>query len=779
MRPSTLRTYRRREGSPHASPIVVAFVVALLFAQAASAQQGGDPFAGVEEMVVTGSNTAALLAPASTAAVAFDTSDLEAYGVEDLGDIAAYVPNLEIRSQNATNASFFVRGVGLQDFGANASSSVPIFQDGVPRNPSATQLVGLFDIGGLSVLKGPQGSGNYRNASAGAFLIEAAKPEPEFSGFAKVSLFQIVSVDARDALRYDFETAVGAPIFEDWISMRLSGRYSHENAFWENGCANRVGIEDRAVNQTFCGEDLGGLAPRISYVKEFARKYLGEVDDFGFRGQLRVTPPDTPLDLVMRVEISRLNRDSTTGQNIGVRNNITDGRDFLGLGDDGNYWEPDNRARYEEILAFWENNLPVGVPRRAARFPALQQLEKEIYKRPFDRNPFRGNIDRPGRTILETHVASMTATLDFDDFDVEINGGFIDYRKSEFRDSDLSPNLAFPSASSDQAWEVYGDIEFSGEELFSVPLDWQVGGYGMHEQVEAASNQIVFDSIRIVNYQQEIYAFGVFAQARYEFLEAFTLAGGIRYNSERKDMELFGQRRRLDGTLVIGFDGNSRNQRTWDFLTGFAEIRYEFTEDVGAYVKYAKGFKAGHFNPARAGIARDTERGFADPEQIDSFEWGVDFATWAGRVSGNANFFYYNYKNYQVFRLSSTVTGRLPNDRERAAGDRNYGAEARVRTSGSARRLRPRGDRGSEHERLNFGWLDTSLRGVHGLRRTGPSLGGTQVGVTIRLLRQPAHLRAPNLQVVVTSSPGRSTDHDASERAHAAVRLHLDRRHAL
>jgi hypothetical protein len=54
----------------------------------------------------------------------------ETYGVEDLGDIAAYVPNLEIRSQNATNASFFVRGVGLQDFGANASSSVPIFQDG-------------------------------------------------------------------------------------------------------------------------------------------------------------------------------------------------------------------------------------------------------------------------------------------------------------------------------------------------------------------------------------------------------------------------------------------------------------------------------------------------------------------------------------------------------------------------------------------------------------------------------------------------------------------------
>ncbi|MBY0402047.1 Plug domain-containing protein, partial [Myxococcota bacterium] len=118
-------------------------------------------------MIVTGSGTSELLNPSSTSTIAFDTQDLANIGVEDVGDLDAYVPNLEIASVNATNASFFVRGVGLQDFGANASSSVPIFQDGVPRNPSATQLVGLFDIAGLSVLKGPQGSGNLRNASAG------------------------------------------------------------------------------------------------------------------------------------------------------------------------------------------------------------------------------------------------------------------------------------------------------------------------------------------------------------------------------------------------------------------------------------------------------------------------------------------------------------------------------------------------------------------------------------------------------------------------------------
>src|SRR5690606_24986072 len=152
---------------------------------------------------------------------------------------------------------------GLQDFGANATSSVPIFQDGVPRNPSATQLVGLFDIGGLSILKGPQGSGQFRNASAGAFLIETAKPTEDFSGYAKASVGRIVSVDARDANRYGYETALNAPLYEDIVSARVSARYSHENPFWENGCANRSPIESRPVqpppnrpSTAICGETI-------------------------------------------------------------------------------------------------------------------------------------------------------------------------------------------------------------------------------------------------------------------------------------------------------------------------------------------------------------------------------------------------------------------------------------------------------------------------------------------------------------------------------------------
>lgn len=755
---------RNEGGLPSVLPFLVTLLsiclpLAIAFPAAAQTDGIDDPFAGVEEMIVNGSGTAALLAPASTSAISFDSGDLDAYGVEDLSDIAAYVPNLEIRSQNATNASFFVRGVGLQDFGANASSSVPIFQDGVPRNPSATQLVGLFDIGGLSVLKGPQGSGNYRNASAGAFLVEAAKPAPEFSGMAKVSLARIVSVDARDANRYDFEMAMNAPVFEDWISARVSARYSHENPFWENGCANRSLKSDRPTRGTgfsapsvsLCGENV--LQGQQSSVSEFLSKYIGEVDDFGFRGQVRIAPPNTPIDFTFRAEISRLNRDSTTGQHIGT----TFGGNQIGLGgaDRAGYRDPDIAAREAELfdaikLSRTDLAGPPRDPDRPFRILSRRELARELYKNPLDQNPYRGDVDRPGRTILDTHVASMTGVIDLDDIDIKMQAGFVDYKKSEGSDTDLSPNIQFPSRSNDQAWEIYGDLKVSGEAIGDLPLEWATGLYGMHEQVEATNIQSVFDDLRTNKFQQEIYSWGVFAEGRYEFLEAFTLAAGMRYNWERKDFEVDAAVQSL-APPPFGLTENlirtngSRNQRTWDAFTGFAEIRFDFTEDVATYMKYSRGFKAGHFNPSRASEAKNPSQGFADPEQIDAFEWGLEFVGWAGRVNGLANIFYYNYKNYQVFRLTTEGPTGVFRTIRNADKARNYGAELEL----NVRPLEGFVPEEIEGLQVRFlaGWLVTNY--IEFTNSENRIAAGQGIGVSIDYSGNPL-ISAPTLQFTTT-----------------------------
>lgn len=721
-----------RQGSTRAGGLigwvgVCACVVVLVAAAPGFAQNDkDDPFAGIEEMVVVGGSSAALLAPESTSAVAFDSASLDAYGVEDLGDIAAFVPNLEISSSNATNASFFVRGVGLQDFGANASSAVPILQDGVVRNPSATQLVGLFDVGGLSVLRGPQGSGNLRNASAGAILVQTAKPEPDFSGYARVSLSRIVSNDAVDAPRYDIETAVTGPLYEDIVSIRLSARYSHENPFVENGCANRIPISarvpaaygndpraqicDSIVGTNSFGNFLGLDGERItvgqiSRVPPFLDKRIGEVDDYGFRAQVRVQPPDTGLDVTFRAELSNLNRDSTVGAHIGTGGG-------LGGSDSSGYRDTEITLREQQLLAG-------GVSIADAK----NLLARQIFRQRGDPRPYSGRFDSPGRTLVETLTLSATAVKEFDDFSFEINAGFLDYRKSEARDTDLSPNQLFPSSGDDQAWEVYVDFDFSGDTIGDIPLAWKAGGYTLLENVEARQLQILPTSATRENkFDQEIYSFGAFLEGEYEFLEAITVKAGARYNWEQKRFEV--QDRQITGFL-LGFDA-SENQLTWDTFTGFAQIRYDFTEEIGTYMRYSRGFKAGHFNPSRPDSAEIPGQGYADPEKIDAFEWGLDFAGWAGRVSGNAALFYYNYKNYQVFRLTSSLVGVF-REVQNARRARNLGAEVGL----TIRPLEGFVPEAIEGLNISFqgGWLDTEYIEFTNVDRR--QVGGFQFNIVV------------------------------------------------
>ena len=118
------------------------------------ADQGHDPWADVEEMVVVSGSTSSLLAEATTSAIAFDAADLQVERIGNVADLSNFTPNLEIKSPfAASNAVFFVRGVGLDDFNANSAGAVAIYQDGVFMNSPAGQLFQFFDNDGVDVLR--------------------------------------------------------------------------------------------------------------------------------------------------------------------------------------------------------------------------------------------------------------------------------------------------------------------------------------------------------------------------------------------------------------------------------------------------------------------------------------------------------------------------------------------------------------------------------------------------------------------------------------------------
>jgi outer membrane receptor protein involved in Fe transport len=184
---------------------------------------------GSDELRVTGEPPNALEAM-PTARVSFATGDLAALRIGDVEDFADYTPGLQIDTAlGVSNPAIFIRGIGLKNYNANATGSVGIYQDGVNINAPAIQLGQLFDLEGVDVLRGPQGTVYARNATAGAILMRSNLPTGDFDVSANLTYG---NYDDRE-----IEAAVDVPLVKDLLSLRVSGIAQWRDGYTKNQCA--------------------------------------------------------------------------------------------------------------------------------------------------------------------------------------------------------------------------------------------------------------------------------------------------------------------------------------------------------------------------------------------------------------------------------------------------------------------------------------------------------------------------------------------------------------
>ncbi len=168
----------------------------------------------IEEIPVTGDDVASSQKYLTALAT---TGDLQALSIKDITELANYTPNLEINTAfAASNPTIFIRGVGLKGYNSNVPGAVAVYQDGININSPVIQFGQLFDIDGIDVLRGPQGSINGRNATAGAIMIHSALPDGEFG----VS----TSLTYGNYDNKEVEAAINVPLIEDMLSMRVAGK---------------------------------------------------------------------------------------------------------------------------------------------------------------------------------------------------------------------------------------------------------------------------------------------------------------------------------------------------------------------------------------------------------------------------------------------------------------------------------------------------------------------------------------------------------------------------
>ena len=190
--------------------------------------------------------------------------DLKAQHVKDSTELSVFAPNLKI-SQNAaegTPPAVNIRGVGLVDYNTANTSPVAMYVDEIAVGSASNQIVNLFDIEQIDILRGPQGTLFGRNSTGGAILIRSKRPEFEQSGYLSTGVANnnATSVDAM------FNSAIG----ED-TAVRVA--LNHQNY-------------DYSTNNIFADSPTAGMRQtngRVSFLADFDTVQLlikGHISDW-------------------------------------------------------------------------------------------------------------------------------------------------------------------------------------------------------------------------------------------------------------------------------------------------------------------------------------------------------------------------------------------------------------------------------------------------------------------------------------------------------------------
>ncbi|MFA7585030.1 MAG: TonB-dependent receptor [Novosphingobium sp.] len=200
-------------------------------------------------------------------------------------------------------------------------------------------------------------------------------------------------------------------------------------------------------------------------------------------------------------------------------------------------------------------------------------------------------------------------------------------------------------------------------------LDWVVGGYYFDESVNV--EVAVYGPNYATFYDQKSKAASLFGEATYHFTDKLSLALGLRWSHDKREIDFATGGAAVDNdTVYIDIDRSDlvsplvyAGSKSWSQMSGRAILSYKL-DDALLYASYSRGFKGGVFN---LGAASPDTMNFVKPEVVDAYELGVKSELFGGKLILNGAGFYYDYKNKQetFFNNGRTV---LSNAQARVLG---------------------------------------------------------------------------------------------------------------
>lgn len=598
---------------------LAAALLAILGGTGGAASAATDPRAGaLDEIVVTSRRVNERLQDTPISVSAFQTDDIQARSINNLGDAAGLTPNF-LSNHGPTGGNdgfFFIRGVGQTDLNAATDPGVATYVDGVYLGRVIGASLDTVDLARIEVLRGPQGTFFGRNTIGGAVSVTTRDPGKEFAG--------TLSVGGGSRDRKRVEGSLDIPV-TDQLSILLSGQYKGQNGW---------------VTRPSDGVTFGDTLSRVGRVK------------------VKYAPSDS-FSATLALERDRITGTSAANLLVGFNSSA-----FSPLGIPlnpliGSYLVQPGPAMFtthsnvDPVLALKVSGYSLTLEGKVGdttlkSISAYRSID-HYSAGDFDGSPYsfydQAFTTRQHQISQELQASGKTGALTW------LTGAYF-YRENAFHDNQIA--MGGNNGCS------YIPFPFLPPQAVCSVADYQTPGVS-----RALTNNQQIDVIDR--------SYAVFGNATYQFTDAWSGSVGLRWSNERKEQSynffvdntanvfnLAGLPPIILPTLspdnpAVGVP--TTYEKSWSEVTPSAGLQYRFSEEAQAYLTYAKGFKSGGFNgrPTPGSTGQFAAVAPYDPETIDTFELGMKSEWFQHRLRVNAAAFLSNYKGIQLLALNPST----------------------------------------------------------------------------------------------------------------------------
>ncbi len=658
---------------------------------AASANTATTDDGAISDIIVTAQRREESLQRVPISITAVTGQQLAARNITDLTTLNTVTPGLNI-ARSGSDVRPNIRGINTEAIAANSDPRIGFYIDDVYQSRTSQALAGFVDLERVEVQKGPQGTLYGRNSFGGNIALTSARPKDQFEAGASLVYGNYDRIRA--------EAFVNVPLTEG-IAARVAGIYEKMDGY---------------VKNTSTGSDLG------------------DENQYYIRGSLRVAPPGSGLEVLLRGSYWHQGGNGISA--FGYKSIGTSVDPSLIRAPGGTIT---TNGRTISFPAGFNGQSLFGIaaPFNSRFRDGIADINGADIGVPIEADPYRINFDTV--TIRRTRGENYSASINYDLGPVRLRSitGYAKFFALRSSDNDFSPAPLAIDYNQTKVRTFSQELQVLSNDVSS-PFQWIVGGYYFDDRVQEfffsdnntnygnpltpalfpfgisqlPTTQLSFarsDNLSPVQLKTRSYA--GFAQASYKLTDELRVTGGIRYTSDRKTYAAgfspvatslpgsttpgyfvfsLPQGDNYDyscAAVTPGLANTAGNNATaisnrcgsakFNFTTYRGAVDYQITPDSLLYASVSTGRRSGGFNNAAA-PGGSTAIPFL-PEKVMAYEVGSKNRFLDGTLQVNIAGFYNKYSDLQVQQALPAPNGLTTISIITNAGRaRSYGGELEV-----------------------------------------------------------------------------------------------------